>query len=353
MTLNLDGENEMTAPFLEISGATIKNLKVDGTVIGGNHSSGLVGAVKDSGNIIENCEISVTVTATDQYCGGVLGHGRECATTIRGCVFSGSVTDATYAGIFWGWSDVGSSPVLKDCLDWSDSPYPIGLGSPDPKEAVSNCYYKAVEKETGISTRPWTNCGKPVHTVSVDQAVSLTFGEGTVYPVSGIMIYPVGLSYNKVYCAAQGDTVSLAIVGLPDGLDIESLTASAGTLTQKDSNRWTLVMPDEDVVITASLRGAFGDADFRIPANVTSIGANAFEGVVMAAVNISDKCTSIGAEAFKDCKDLVKIRIPASVESIAPTAFENCGTVYVYGTAGSKAQEYCRGRENCVFVEEK
>ncbi len=352
MKLNLDGENEMTAPFLEISGAIIKNLKVDGTVIGGNHSSGLVGAVKDSGNIIENCEIGVAVTATDQYCGGVLGHGRECATTIRGCVFSGSVTDATYAGIFWGWSDVGSSPVLKDCLDWSDSPYPIGLGSPDPKEAVSNCYYKAVEKETGISTRPWTNCGKPVHTVSVDQAVPLTFGEGTAYPVSGITAYPVGLSYDSIYRAGKDEIVPLTFPGLPDGVSVESLTASAGTLTGADGN-WTLLMPDEDVVLTAKLSGAFTDADFRLPSALTTIGANAFERAAMTVAEVHDNCTSIGAEAFKDCESLTKIRIPAGVTSIAPTAFENCGTVYVYGTAGSKAQEYCRGRENCVFVEEK
>ena len=46
------------APFMGVSGATIKNLHVTGTIVGGIHSAGLVGSAKEgSSNIIENVRV--------------------------------------------------------------------------------------------------------------------------------------------------------------------------------------------------------------------------------------------------------------------------------------------------------
>ena len=42
------------------------------------------------------------------------------------------------------------------------------------------------------------------------------------------------------------------------------------------------------------------------------------------AVIIPDGCTSIGSRAFADCKNLLYVRIPASVTYIAGDAFEGC-----------------------------
>ena len=43
-------------------------------------------------------------------------------------------------------------------------------------------------------------------------------------------------------------------------------------------------------------------------------------------VDINDTDTSIAADAFEDCLDLITVNIPDSVESIASNAFDQCHT---------------------------
>ena len=43
------------------------------------------------------------------------------------------------------------------------------------------------------------------------------------------------------------------------------------------------------------------------------------------------------------------IRIPAGCV-LGRDVFDGCGTVYVYGAAGSDAERYCSEQDNCVFV---
>ena len=63
-----------------------------------------------------------------------------------------------------------------------------------------------------------------------------------------------------------------------------------------------------------------------IPANVTSIGANAFSGSAnLASVTIPESVTSIGAMAFYSATGLTSITIPASVASIGAQAFQRSG----------------------------
>ena len=105
-----------TAPFSYIQDATIKNLKVTGTVKGGNHCAGLVGLAAGT-NTITNCEVDVYVTCSSTNCGGILGHGQSSATTITNCLYSGSITGGTAAvGIICGWSDSGGSTTITNCL---------------------------------------------------------------------------------------------------------------------------------------------------------------------------------------------------------------------------------------------
>ena len=72
----------------------------------------------------------------------------------------------------------------------------------------------------------------------------------------------------------------------------------------------------------------------------------------MTVVDIPEGCTSIGANAFKDCANLTQIRIPASVTSIDTTAFESCAKVLVYGTTGSPAETFCAyaAKEGMVYT---
>ena len=237
-TLTLD--NCTSSPFT-INGATIRNLKTAGTVSGGRHISGLVGGVSGTAdNLIENCNVAATITTSDTYCGGFIGHGGNSAkVTISDCVFSGTINSAT-AGTFWGWSDSGSTPVLINCLDISDSTQPIGRG--DPKDAsVTNCYYTKNGKETG-GGRPWNNQGKLAYTVSGD-GITL---KGTP-----------GIAYDGKIYAAEGERISLTAADA-DAVYIPS----AGAISQNGS-ALTLTMPGSDVNVAktkATVYGSYTDA---------------------------------------------------------------------------------------------
>ena len=96
---------------------------------------------------------------------------------------------------------------------------------------------------------------------------------------------------------------------------------------------------------------AFGTPDFTLPEDITVIEANAFEGAAMTVMSIPDGCESIGDSAFKDCQSLTRIRVPSAC-ALGADVFSGCGTVFVYGTAGSPAEAYCQSHSNCVFVGE-
>ena len=137
------------APFHFISGATIENLTVAGTIASASyHTAGIVGFAADaSTNTVQNCTVTATLNISNNYAGGVIGHGKESTTTIKDCVFAG-----TFAGVgaqreniggIWGWSD-GGTPTLQNCLEKGTytnikSMHPMGLQK--SAGSITNCYY--------------------------------------------------------------------------------------------------------------------------------------------------------------------------------------------------------------------
>ena len=67
----------------------------------------------------------------------------------------------------------------------------------------------------------------------------------------------------------------------------------------------------------------------RLPVNIQVIEEEAFEHGAFEAVIISEGCTVIGSRAFANCTNLVYVRIPASVTSIADDAFAGCIQVVI------------------------
>ena len=115
-----DTEAQGAAPFRNISGATIKNLTVMGSVTGTTHAAGLVGFTREGTNTIENCVVNVNVsvpaTSGNRHMGGVLGHGVKATVIIRNTVFSGTMSNSgNYAGGFQGWCD-GNTLTIENCL---------------------------------------------------------------------------------------------------------------------------------------------------------------------------------------------------------------------------------------------
>ena len=226
ITLN----NLSGAPFGSISGATIKNLKIDGSVSGGRHISALVSGCEGVyENLIENVVVAADIATNDTYCGGFVGHGGSTAkTTLRNCVFSGSFSQGSTIGTFWGWSDNGSTPVLERCFDISATDHPIGRG--DPSGSITSCYYTNESKQTD-GGRSWRNGGKRAYTVSGDE-IELTLNGNT------------GLVYNGVIYAGAGDFVNLTVPS-----DDVQYAVSAGAFSQNGTTL-SVAMPAGDVTVS-------------------------------------------------------------------------------------------------------
>lgn len=85
------------------------------------------------------------------------------------------------------------------------------------------------------------------------------------------------------------------------------------------------------------------EADFVLPAELTEIGAEAFQGCPAVRIYLQEKVISIGEDAFAGCSALREIRIPASVTRIAGSAFDGCGPdITVYGEPGSEAERFAK-----------
>ena len=256
LTAALDAPSAFIAPFSYISGATIENLRVDGTVSGDLHSAGLVGAIKGTGNLIRNCVVAVAITAKGDYCGGFVGHGSSSETTIEGCVFTGSIIAGSNcnAGVFWGRSENGAKVTIRNCLEngtaYSSFNFnPVGMGYAAEK-VIDNVGYRTAQN--GSPNRNWDNAGTKLYAIERGENVSLVFGEAaTFYDVSGLGVYDSGLMLCGADAFAPANstvTLTASYTGdVPDGFAAE-FSASAGTLADG-----ALTMPAQDVTISATL----------------------------------------------------------------------------------------------------
>ena len=111
-----------------------------------NHSSGIVGFANGT-NTIEDCLVTATLNINSDYAGGIIGHGLNSNTTIRGCAFAGTINgvdvERENIGGIWGWSTSGT-PTLLNCLENGTytniaSMHPMGLQG--GSGTITNCYY--------------------------------------------------------------------------------------------------------------------------------------------------------------------------------------------------------------------
>ena len=123
MTLNLTATTENCAPFKYLSGATIKNLNVAGTVTTSSKFGASIAAHTYNTTNIQNCTSSAIITSTFEsladgtHAGFVALNESSATLNISNCVFTGKLLGANaYAnGGFVGWNG-GSKVNYTDCL---------------------------------------------------------------------------------------------------------------------------------------------------------------------------------------------------------------------------------------------
>ena len=129
-----------------------------------------------------------------------MGHGKKSATTIKDCIFSGSITGGTHVGVLWGWSDSGCTPTIQNCLEKGTSytgtnVNPVGLIS--TWGYVSDTYYLnatqgSPNQNTTQGTKVYTNESLP----SGAPYTEVTAVDGQKYYVVNC---PEGLSIDNDY----------------------------------------------------------------------------------------------------------------------------------------------------------
>ena len=279
-----DGVNlQGVAPFHFIKNATIKNLTVDGDITSDTyHTSGLVGFASGT-NLIEGCTVKAKLHVGQNYVGGIVGHGLTSTTTIKGCVFAGTIegtvieAPGTYlrynVGGIWGWSDSGT-PTLENCLEAGTynnvySMHPIGLQG--NAGTITNCYY--LKPQDGNPTNACTVSG-------AKQAYAFTTAPANLGELEQdygtIKVYPHGILYNGTYYMAFV-TISLAdnsdnstTISNADGY-LADVTLSGRTL-YKDGRWNTLCLPFDVVLDGSPLEGA--TARPLTSANITGVTLN-------------------------------------------------------------------------------
>ena len=238
ITAHLNGGDNM-APFYKLNGGTIKNLHVAGEITGGLHTAGLVAGIWGNGNtnLIENCRVSATINCTSTHAGGFVGHASSSTTTLRGCLFDGTISGGSLknAGYLVGWcANSGNGITLEDCATHDQHVYGDNTG----------CTMDLVLDETATG-----RCGSATNTygginvgsvkrelTSGHPALKLTYAmkEGLTapveYSVSHLASYGTGLLFdNEKFFVASTATPRFQI-SISEGLAFSNVTAGDATV---------------------------------------------------------------------------------------------------------------------------
>ena len=150
LTFNYTATGDNAAPFAYITGATIKNLRVAGTINTGYKFAAGIVAISNGGTIT-NCQSSVTINSTndtgkdrDGTHGGLVADSYTGTLDINNCLFDGKLlgTTTTSCGGFVGWHKSGTLNISNSLFAPTQVTLKGGvIFARNSATALTNCYY--------------------------------------------------------------------------------------------------------------------------------------------------------------------------------------------------------------------
>ncbi len=121
LTYNTNGNTSYLAPFRYVSGATIKNLRVEGEIkTTAQYAGGLIGYILNGNNVaVENCLSSIEINTTKTTNGGLISRlGDNSNVVLRNCSFIGGISgrESHHNGGFIGYCQAKSTATIDNCI---------------------------------------------------------------------------------------------------------------------------------------------------------------------------------------------------------------------------------------------
>ena len=161
ITLNLNvtkhDDNTPAAPFAQLSGATVKNLNVTGSITTDGRRAASIASFVTENSTITNCTSSVNITSSrdaDVDAGAFVGRVNANKTlTMSNCAFMGSITYSSSQGYegggLVGWLQANTTANLTNCVF---APTSVSFNK------TENVQYKMFTNSESSSTTNLTNC---------------------------------------------------------------------------------------------------------------------------------------------------------------------------------------------------
>lgn len=263
LTVDYQTNEENTAPFRYIDGATICNLHVAGSILVSyaDGAAGIVGKATGT-NTITNCRCSAEIAASNSYNSGLVSTVASGSTTITGCRFDGKLQGAS-AKNSAGFVAAGSPTALTiaDCL-FDPAELTMRKSTDGGSHTLTRCSGATISNS--YHTQPFgTAQGKESLYILAGRNVTLSvslLGTTQTYNVSGITAYAAGglLCDGQLY-VAKNDQVSLTLDYTGETVQGYNVAFEASRATLSGTaNPYTLTMGEEGTTINY----VFNDADW-------------------------------------------------------------------------------------------
>lgn len=262
LTFNYTATGDNAAPFAYITGATIENLRVAGTITTSKKFAAGIVAISNGGTIT-NCRSSVTIassTSGDGTHGGLVADSFQGKLDINNCLFDGKLlgTTTTSCGGIVGWHKQGTLNITNTLFAPAEVTVQVQGGAIFARNgatSLDNCYYIS---DWSAATVQGTNAN------SMTTAALVTALNGS----------------NKNWCIHRGNAIPI-MVNLVISTEAQWDTFAAnvgnydGKYVQLGANIGTANAPITTMTTSAtSFKGIFDGNGYTLTVNLTNSGGN-------------------------------------------------------------------------------